>query len=100
MAAPSKDKEPEFSPLVRYLKYSHLGLQFCISVGLPTGVGIWADRRLGTGVLLTLTGLVLGFGAGVYALCYEVFPPRKLPDREGRSGHPTKSENEGPGKTG
>ena len=77
MAAPSKDDRHEISPLVKYLRYSHLGLQFCVAVGVPTGIGIWADRRLGTGVLLTLLGLALGFGAGTYSLYHEVYPSKR-----------------------
>ena len=73
---PSKDQEPEIRALGRYLRYSHLGIQLCVSVGLPTGIGIWADRRLGTGVLLTLVGLALGFTAGLYSLYREVYPSR------------------------
>lgn len=86
---PPKNEQPEISPLVRYLRYSHLGFQLLVAVGLPTGAGIWADRRLGTGVLLTLLGLALGFSAGVYSVYREVFsaspksprggPPRKQP---------------------
>ena len=86
---PSKDQEPEIRALGRYLKYSHLGIQLCVSVGLPTGIGIWADRRLGTGVLLTLVGLALGFTAGLYSLYREVYPSR------GPSGGPP-----GPGEGG
>lgn len=70
---PSKDREPGTSPLAKYLRYSHVGLQFGLSVGLPTAAGIWADRYLGTGVLLTLIGLALGFGAGVFSLYHEVY---------------------------
>ncbi|MBI4605829.1 MAG: AtpZ/AtpI family protein [Planctomycetes bacterium] len=60
--------------MAKYLRYSHVGLQFFISVALFTGVGIWLDRRLGTVVLFTLLGLVLGFGGGVYSLYREFFP--------------------------
>ena len=60
--------------MVKYLRYSHVGIQFFLSVGVPTGLGVWLDQRLGTGVLLTILGLVLGFTGGVYALYHEVFP--------------------------
>jgi F0F1-type ATP synthase assembly protein I len=59
--------------LGRYLRYSHLGLQFIVSVGLPLAGGIWLDRKLGTVVLFTLVGLVLGFGAGLFSLYNELF---------------------------
>lgn len=70
---PSKGNSSQLSALAKYLRYSHVGLQFLVAVGLPTAGGIWADQRLGTGVLLTLLGLVLGFAAGVYSLYREVY---------------------------
>lgn len=62
---------------MKYLRHSHAGLEFLVAVALPTAIGIWADRRLGTGALLTVLGLALGFGAGVISLCRQVFPPSR-----------------------
>jgi hypothetical protein len=72
----STDNEPPKSPLEKYLRYSHLGLLFFVSVGLFTAGGIWLDRRLGTLVLFTLLGLAVGFTTGVYALYRELFERR------------------------
>lgn len=71
---PREDQDPERSQLSRYLRYSHVGLQFFIAVALFTGGGIWLDRRLGTGVLFTLLGLALGFAGGFYRLYRDLFP--------------------------
>jgi F0F1-type ATP synthase assembly protein I len=65
------------SPLVKYLRFSHVGLEFLAAVAIPTAIGIWADRKLGTGALLAILGLALGFGAGVVSLCRQVFPSTK-----------------------
>lgn len=71
----SAQREPEEpSPAVKYLRYLGVGTEFFLTVALPTGAGVYGDRKLGTGVLLTLVGLALGFAAGVYRLWREVFP--------------------------
>ena len=74
---PTKDEEPERSPLAKYLRYSHVGIQFFLAVLLFTGLGVWLDRSLGTVVLFTLLGLVLGFGGGLYSLYREFFPGKR-----------------------
>ena len=35
---------------------------------LPALLGIWADRRLGTGILFLLLGVVFGFILGMWSL--------------------------------
>ena len=71
-----KRGEDDRSDLARYLRYSHLGLQFLLSIGVPTGLGIWLDRVAGTKVLFTLVGLVLGFTGGIYSLYGELYGRR------------------------
>jgi hypothetical protein len=83
------------SALAKYLRYSHVGVQFLVAVGLPTAGGIWADQRLGTGVLLTLLGLVLGFAAGVYSLYREVYGFGER-DRDSRAGSSPPTSGEAP----
>ena len=70
------DKKDQESSLVRYFKYSHLGLQFLLAVGLPTALGIWLDRRWGTKALFTVLGLALGFTAGIYSIYGALFGRR------------------------
>ena len=85
---PQEQKEPERSTLAKYLRYSHVGLQFFLAVGLFTAGGLWLDRRLGTVVLFTLTGLAIGFAGGFIALQRELFPRRDPEKKEGnKSGH-------------
>lgn len=91
---PSKGNQSQLGALAKYLRYSHVGLQFLVAVGLPTAGGIWADQRLGTGVLLTLLGLVLGFAAGVYSLYREVYG---LDGRDRDAGSDPSRRTSGPG---
>jgi F0F1-type ATP synthase assembly protein I len=71
-----EDEEVQRSTLAKYLRYSHVGFQFFLAVGLLTAGGIWLDRRLGTVVLFTLLGLALGFAGGFLTL-YREFNPGK-----------------------
>ena len=59
--------------LVWYLRYLYLGFELMLSVAVPTGVGMWLDRRWGTKLLFTLLGLVLGFTAGIYLIYGALF---------------------------
>ena len=69
----SKGPRPQRSSLQNYLRYSHLGMQFFVSVALFTGLGVWLDRILGTVVAFTLLGLALGFGGGTYSIYKAIF---------------------------
>jgi F0F1-type ATP synthase assembly protein I len=55
-----------------WLRYSHLGLQFCLTFLLLVGAGVWADRRLGTGPWLTVVGAAAGMAAATYLLVRQV----------------------------
>jgi hypothetical protein len=55
------------------LRYSHLGLQFALTVGLVFFGGLKADERLQTSPLFTLLGVALGFGIGLYRLMVDVY---------------------------
>lgn len=59
--------------LQSFVRYSHLGLQFALTIGLLTAAGVWADRKWGLMPLFTLIGLFLGFGAGFYSLYRAVY---------------------------
>ena len=63
-----KPREPSGNPLAQYLRYSGLGMQFFLSVGLLVGVGIWLDQCFGTVLVFTIGGLALGFTLGTYTL--------------------------------
>jgi hypothetical protein len=84
VSLPAEDQKPRRDPLSKYLRYSHVGLQFFLSVGIFTGGGVWLDRRLGTLVLFTLIGLALGFAGGFFALYRELYPQPR--DGDGKRG--------------
>ena len=51
-------------------------IAFGVEVALPTLLGYWADQQLGWMPALTLVGLTLGFGGGLYHLI-RALGPRK-----------------------
>jgi putative F0F1-ATPase subunit (Ca2+/Mg2+ transporter) len=50
------------------MKYAGLGVQLAVSLLFFVWIGQWADRRLGTGGLLTVIAAFLGFGGTMYWL--------------------------------
>jgi ATP synthase protein I len=50
------------------MRYAGLGIQLAASLLVFVWVGNWADRRLGTGGLLTVLAAFLGFGGTMYWL--------------------------------
>ncbi len=50
------------------MRYAGLGVQLAVSLLLFVWLGQWADRRLGTGGLLTVLCAFLGFGGTMYWL--------------------------------
>jgi len=64
--APQKDKTAS------WLRYSHLGIQYCATVLLCVLAGVWGDRRLGTDPWLTIAGSLAGMAAATYLLVRQV----------------------------
>jgi F0F1-type ATP synthase assembly protein I len=60
-----------------WLRYSHLGIQFCLTFGLFTGLGMWADSRLATEPWLVTAGALLGMTAATYVLVKETSEPKR-----------------------
>lgn len=84
-----KERRSRSEILGQYLRYSHLGILFLLSIGLPTAGGIWLDLKLGTRVVFTLLGLLLGFATGIYALYAELYGKKRTKgdaDRRDRGG--------------
>ena len=54
-----------------WLRYSHLGIQFCLTFGLFTWLGMWADGRLDWSPWLTIAGVAVGMTAATYLLLKE-----------------------------
>ena len=50
------------------LRYAGLGIQLAASIVVFLFLGQWADRKLGTGSLLTILGVFLGFGGTMWSL--------------------------------
>jgi ATP synthase protein I len=50
------------------MRYAGLGVQMAASLLLFVWVGQWADRKLGTGGILTVVAAFLGFGGTMYWL--------------------------------
>jgi F0F1-type ATP synthase assembly protein I len=55
-----------------WLRYSHLGIQFCLTFGLFVLLGTWGDGRLDSSPWLTIAGALLGMTAATYILVREV----------------------------
>jgi F0F1-type ATP synthase assembly protein I len=60
--------EPGDRTPTSWLRYSHLGTQYCVTLVLFLLAGMWADRRFGTGPWLTVTGAAAGMAAATYLL--------------------------------
>ena len=49
-------------------RYAGLGIQLAVSLVVFVLAGQWADRKLGTGGILTILGAFVGFGGTMYSL--------------------------------
>ena len=49
-------------------RYAGLGIQLAASIVVFVLIGQWADRKLGTGGLITILAAFLGFGGTMYSL--------------------------------
>ena len=50
------------------MRYAGLGIQLAVTLVVFVFAGRWADRKLGTGSLLTILGAFVGFGGTMYSL--------------------------------
>ena len=50
------------------MRFAGLGIQLAVSLVVFVLVGQWADRKLGTGGILTIVAAFLGFGGTMYSL--------------------------------
>ena len=50
------------------MRYAGLGIQLAVSLVVFVLAGQWADRKLGTGGILTIAAAFLGFGGTMYSL--------------------------------
>lgn len=64
MSTPDPGRNPPPGPM----RYAGLGVQLAVSLLIFVWIGQWADRRFGTGGLLTVVFAFLGFGGTMYWL--------------------------------
>jgi ATP synthase protein I len=50
------------------MRYAGLGLQLAASLLVFVWIGQWADRKLGTGGLLTILAALVGFGGTMFSI--------------------------------
>jgi uncharacterized membrane protein YccC len=50
------------------MRYAGFGVQLAVTLLVFVWIGQWADRQLGTGGLLTVVAVFLGFGGSMYSL--------------------------------
>ncbi len=50
------------------MRYAGLGVQLGVTILVFVLVGEWADRKLGTGGIITIAAAFLGFGGTMYSL--------------------------------
>jgi Putative F0F1-ATPase subunit Ca2+/Mg2+ transporter len=50
------------------MRYAGLGIQLGVTILVFVLVGEWADRKLGTGGIITIAAAFLGFGGTMYSL--------------------------------
>ena len=62
------------------MRYAGLGVQLAVSLVVFALIGQWADRKLGTGGIITIAAVFLGFGGMMYSLI------RSLNRRDGGGG--------------
>ena len=62
------------------LRYSGLGIQLAVTVGVLAWVGQWLDRRLGTGGVATVVLVLGGFVVVITSLVREL-KARSGPDK-------------------
>ena len=94
------EQKPEREGYAKYLRHSHIGLQFILPVGLFTWGGIWLGRKYDLEVLFTLLGLAFGFAVGFWSLYKELYgfasggseTDESGKDPEGESPPPEKNE--------
>jgi F0F1-type ATP synthase assembly protein I len=61
-------KSPEEGKTPSPMRYAGLGIQLAVSLLVFVWAGQWADRKFGTGGVLTIVAALVGFGATMYSV--------------------------------
>ena len=56
--------------------YADLGFRFALAVALGSGMGYWADSKLGTSPLFIILGVILGATSGFFTIYRAVYPDK------------------------
>jgi F0F1-type ATP synthase assembly protein I len=59
------------------MRYAGLGIQLAVSLLLFVWIGQWADRKLGTGGVLTIIAALVGFGGTMYSVIRSLYKEGK-----------------------
>jgi hypothetical protein len=62
------------------MRYAGLGVQLAVTLVVLVLLGQWADRKLGTGGIVTVVAVLLGFAGTLYSLV------RQLNRKDGGGG--------------
>ena len=63
-----KSPDPGPGKVPGAMRYAGLGVQLAVSLLICVLIGQWADRKLGTGGIITVLAAFLGFGGTMYSL--------------------------------
>jgi len=80
------------------LRYTTVGLEFAIIVGLFVWIGFMLDRRFQITPVLTVWGTGIGFGVGIYRLV-RIGRELQRMKRQGRSGETPSNQDRRGGST-
>lgn len=65
---------------IRYdiaMRYTAIGTEFSVCIGMMLWAGMWLDKKLGTSPVMMLLGFIIGFAAGLYWLIKQARQARK-----------------------
>ena len=77
-----KDSPDDRAPLAVAMEWTSVVTTISLEMALPGLVGYWGDRQLGTGVLLLVLGVILGFSLGMWQLIKLSKSSKSAPDDE------------------
>lgn len=66
-----KTPEERYKSVQTYARYSGIGIQMAVSLGLPIAGGLWLDQRYGSSPWALLGGIVFGL-ASVFSVLFKL----------------------------
>ena len=76
-----KNSPDDRSPLALAMAWTSRATTISLEMVLPGLLGYWADQYFGTGIVLLVVGVVLGFATGMRHLTQLTKPPRNNGDQ-------------------